>query len=151
MFIRLYRSFRFNSSHVRIHGVKGIKKTERRSENTVPIYWQCYLQGWHSLRALAHRISGFGSNYPPSPHHTDGRSRKAEFFYCVPHVCAMCAQLCLTLCDPMDYSLPGSCLCSKIRVLILAPSLNRCETQGKQLQHFVPPNFLLKHYGYYEV
>ena len=96
MFIRPYRSFRFDSSHVRIHGVKGIKERERGSENTMPIYWQCCLQGWHSLKALAHRISGFGSNYLPSPYHTDGRSRKAEFFYCVPHVCA-CVLSCVWL------------------------------------------------------
>ena len=47
-------------------------------------------------------------------------SQTEKHKYCMlPFTYALAAQLCLTLCNPMDYSLPGSSVCGILQTRIL--------------------------------
>ena len=57
---------------------------------------------------------------------------------CLPFCCSLVAQLCLTLCNPMDYSLPGSSVneISQARILEwVAISFSRVSSQPRDWTH----------------
>ena len=47
------------------------------------------------------------------------RKKMNIVFHTVTFVCIVCAQLCLTLCNPMDFSPPGSFVCGILQARIL--------------------------------